>query len=162
MIVTVENALDEATCRDVIALGHYAKHSDIPGRQVYRFDLIDESENESFAAVSRTIRDTAVEHGFLSPYRWIMLMRYESGMGLIHRHRDTYGPTPEHEAASFSVLIYLNTVHEGGETVFFFDDGEFVVKPVAGKLLIIPGNVEHEARKAVGQDKYVVLSRHDG
>ena len=161
MIITVPNALDTRICDDVIVLGRYAKHSDIPGRQVYRFDVIDEQENETFEAVAGIIRDTTAQHGLLTPYRWIMLMRYESGQGLIHRHRDTYGPTREYEASTFSTLIYLNTVHNGGETVFFFDDEELVVKPVAGTLLIIPGDVEHEARKAIGQDKYVLLSRHN-
>lgn len=88
-------------------------------------------------------------------------MKYPAGIGLIYRHKDTYGPTAEYEKKSYSMLLYLNDIKEGGETVIFDGDKELIIKPEPGKLLIMSGDIEHEAKRPISNDKYVLLSRHN-
>ena len=57
-------------------------------------------------------------------------------------------------------MIYLNSDFEGGETVFFENDEELIVSPEVGRLLIIPGDIPHEARMPVGGNKYIALARY--
>lgn len=58
----------------------------------------------------------------------------------------------------FSAVLYLNTVEEGGDTVFtYFGAG---VKPVEGRIVFFPANYAymHEALPPVSEDKFAVVT----
>ena len=79
-------------------------------------------------------------------------------------------PTPDHFPRHYDAfdhktcvrivgfLWYLNTVSEGGETVF--PNLEMTVAPVAGRLAIFPPMwmYEHKGKPPVSNDKYIVTS----
>lgn len=52
-------------------------------------------------------------------------------------------------------IIYLNTVEEGGETVFF---GNYKIKPTAGRIVIFPASwtYPHCGKVPISDDKYIV------
>ena len=52
-------------------------------------------------------------------------------------------------------IIYLNTVDEGGETVFF---GNYKIKPTAGSIVIFPAAWTHPhcGKVPVSDDKYII------
>ena len=58
----------------------------------------------------------------------------------------------------FGIILYLNTVDEGGETDF--KDYKLKVKPEAGKLIIFPCNYlfRHEGTIPLSEDKYIITS----
>ena len=58
----------------------------------------------------------------------------------------------------FGIILYLNTVDEGGETDF--KDYKLKVKPEAGKLIIFPCNYlfRHEGTVPLSEDKYIITS----
>jgi len=58
----------------------------------------------------------------------------------------------------FSAVLYLNTVEEGGDTVFsYFGVG---VQPVEGRIVFFPANYAylHEALPPVSEDKFAVVT----
>lgn len=58
----------------------------------------------------------------------------------------------------FSAVLYLNTVEEGGDTVFnYFGAG---VQPVEGRIVFFPANYAymHEALPPVSNDKFAVVT----
>lgn len=58
----------------------------------------------------------------------------------------------------FSAVLYLNTVEEGGDTVFsYFGTG---VQPVEGRILFFPANYAymHEALPPISEDKFAVVT----
>jgi len=57
-----------------------------------------------------------------------------------------------------AVLIYLNTVEEGGETVFLYQN--VAVKPVQGRLLLFPTSYSfvHAGRRPISNQKYVIVN----
>ena len=69
-------------------------------------------------------------------------------------------PDPEVPRTNFTLMMYLNEGFEEGETVFFEGEEELTVVPKAGTLLIIPGDIEHEARMPKGKNKYISIARH--
>ena len=52
-------------------------------------------------------------------------------------------------------IIYLNTIEEGGETVFF---GNYKIKPTAGSIIIFPAAWTHPhcGNVPVSDDKYII------
>ena len=58
----------------------------------------------------------------------------------------------------FGIILYLNTVDEGGETDF--KDYKLKVKAEAGKLIIFPCNYlfRHEGTIPLSEDKYIITS----
>ena len=57
------------------------------------------------------------------------------------------------------IIIYLNDVNEGGETLFELPSGEeYAIKPETGKLLLFPSNwmYRHKGAIPVSNPKYVI------
>jgi len=157
----VENVLSKEECKKIIESSPFLKESLINNKQQYEMDMINKESGKNFYPLIDIFDKYTLLHNPDIPYKFIMVMRYKPKKGIIVRHKDTYGPTPEYEKKSYSILVYLNDIEEGGETVFFVDKKEIIVKPKAGRLLIIPGDIEHEARTPQKINKYVALSRHN-
>ncbi|QDU53554.1 hypothetical protein Pan110_59460 [Gimesia panareensis] len=89
----------------------------------------------------------------LSPF--IRFYRY-SGPQRFNMHKDGTKRLPGLESR-FTVLIYLNTVEEGGETVFRKND--LRIKPQAGCCLLFAHHLWHSGTPVVGEEtKYVMRS----
>lgn len=162
MIQEIKNFISPDDCKKIIESGKFAMASDISDKQYYLLDFIDrKSDVPIFHKLLDLFDDQTNKIVPFFPYRWVMLMKYPKNTGVIYRHKDTYGPTEEYERKSYSMLLYLNDIEEGGETVIFDGDKELIVRPESGKLLIMSGDIDHEARRPVSDDKYVVLSRHN-
>lgn len=71
-------------------------------------------------------------------------------------HSDSW--STESAARQISVIIYLNDVEEGGETVFVYDNKK--IKPTRGTILLFPSNFcyTHEAYRPISNDKYIIVS----
>lgn len=82
------------------------------------------------------------------------LLEYAPNQGFFDRHADSGAAAPR----SFSALLYLNDVGEGGET--WFDKFEIMVKPEKGKLVLFPANYaySHQAMPPVSGYKYVAVT----
>ena len=81
---------------------------------------------------------------------------YYKGQGKFLEHVDQCaGPNA---TRVFGIILYLNTVDEGGETDF--KDYKLKVKPEAGKLIIFPCNYlfRHEGTVPLSEDKYIITS----
>ena len=59
-----------------------------------------------------------------------------------------------------AVIIYLNTVDEGGQTIIYIDNNKVNVKPEKGKLLIFPANFcyPHEGVSPISNNKYILVT----
>ncbi len=81
---------------------------------------------------------------------------YYKGQGKFLEHVDqSAGPNV---IRTFGIILYLNTVEEGGETDFM--DYKLKIKPEAGKLVIFPCNYlfRHEGTVPLSEDKYIITS----
>lgn len=81
---------------------------------------------------------------------------YRKGEGKFLEHVDqSAGPNV---TRIFGVILYLNTVDDGGETYFL--DYNLKIKPEAGKLLIFPCNYlyRHQGNIPISDDKYIVTA----
>ena len=81
---------------------------------------------------------------------------YYKGQGKFLDHVDQCaGPNA---TRVFGIILYLNTVDEGGSTDF--KDYKLKVKPEAGKLIIFPCNYlfRHEGTVPLSEDKYIITS----
>ena len=81
---------------------------------------------------------------------------YYKGQGKFLEHVDQCaGPNA---TRVFGIILYLNTVDEGGETDF--KDYKLKVKAEAGKLIIFPCNYlfRHEGTIPLSEDKYIITS----
>lgn len=87
------------------------------------------------------------------------LSRYDvadaDGVHHFHSHADCW--SMETASRQVSVIIYLNDVTEGGETVF---NTGTTVEPKAGRVLVFPSNVcfEHRGNPPVSNSKYVLVA----
>ena len=81
---------------------------------------------------------------------------YYKGQGKFLEHVDqSAGPNV---IRTFGIILYLNTVDDGGETDFM--DYKLKIKPEAGKLVIFPCNYlfRHEGTVPLSEDKYIITS----
>lgn len=81
---------------------------------------------------------------------------YYKGQGKFLDHVDQCaGPNA---TRVFGIILYLNTVDEGGSTDFM--DYKLKIKPEAGKLVIFPCNYlfRHEGTVPLSEDKYIITS----
>lgn len=78
---------------------------------------------------------------------------YKKNEGFYSPHMDSFDGK-----RTFSSILYLNTLEEGGETHFEYFN--FSVKPEAGSLLMFPANFAylHGAKKPVSEDKFAVVT----
>ena len=95
-------------------------------------------------------------HG--SRYSSSKCKKYIKGVGHynhIHQEKDGF---PDLKNRLFSLLLYLNNVAEGGETVFPLH--EVSVKPETGKLVIFPPGFPylHYATMPISDHKYAINS----
>ena len=87
------------------------------------------------------------------------ISRYDAadpdGEHRFHSHADCW--SMETASRQVSVIVYLNDVAEGGETVF--DDGPVVV-PTAGRVLVFPSAFcfQHRGNPPVSNPKYVLVA----
>lgn len=87
------------------------------------------------------------------------LSRYDvadaDGVHRFHSHADSW--SMETASRQVSVIVYLNDVTEGGETVF---DAGTIVEPRIGRVLLFPSNVcfEHRGNPPVSNSKYVLVA----
>lgn len=83
-----------------------------------------------------------------------IISMYEKGQGRFSPHQDHIGGVDR----SLTVICYLNSVYEGGETEFF--NQNFKVQPVEGTILVFPSNFvyAHQGVTPVSQDKFITVS----
>lgn len=79
----------------------------------------------------------------------------EDGVHHFHRHADCW--SMETASRQVSVIVYLNDVTDGGETVF---DSNMSVEPRAGRALVFPSSFcfEHRGNPPVSNSKYVLVA----
>lgn len=92
------------------------------------------------------------------PVSWsgYKIQHYKKGEGEFHWHFDALGPGAW--SRQLAMVLYLNTVQEGGETCFLHQGVE--VKPVEGDAVFFPTFWTHYHRGAIplSNDKYVISS----
>jgi hypothetical protein len=88
-------------------------------------------------------------------YSQIDILKYDQALGNYKTHIDTDGRQGMERL--FSIILYLNTVTFGGETVFPLQDE--IVEPVRGRVVVFPSNFAfpHKACTPVSGDKYVLV-----
>lgn len=147
---------------------------------------IGSGEENRVATEVRDVNVLTLEGSFTAPVSWYLISRgimlhaldyaREYGYGIknmeppqvLHYscnkdHQQFYKPhvdtdyVGEHKR-DFSAVLYLNTVEEGGDTVFnYFGAG---VNPVEGRIVFFPANYVylHEALPPVSEDKFAVVT----
>lgn len=85
------------------------------------------------------------------------LLWYKKNEGFYKPHSDT-GPNDSGLKRSFSCVLYLNDVEEGGET--HFERLNIAVRPKAGRLILFPADFTHlhGANTPLSGDKFAVVS----
>ena len=87
------------------------------------------------------------------------LSRYDvadaEGLHHFHSHADCW--SMETASRQVSVILYLNDVPKGGETVF---DGGPAIEPRAGRVLVFPSSLcfQHRGNPPVSNSKYVLVA----
>lgn len=81
----------------------------------------------------------------------VQYIKYKKNEGYFKKHSDGMGRV-------MSGILYLNTVEEGGTTVFYFSDFTYVVKPQAGKAIFFSADDDHEATIPLSEDKHVLVT----
>jgi hypothetical protein len=160
-IKVYENVLTKRQCNAIIKASPFAMSTNIPDGQIYDVDFYTtDPENSVFAPLTSAFKKYSDEYNPELRRTFINVMRYVDGIGKITLHQDSNDPDPEIPRTNFTIMIYLNDNFENGETVFFENGEELVVVPQTGKLVIIPGDIDHEARIPVGGNKYIALARY--
>jgi hypothetical protein len=88
------------------------------------------------------------------------IIKYEpkdpSGLNEFHSHSDNW--SMESSSRQLSIIIYLNDVQEGGETVF--PDLDITIKPRQGSILVFPPfyNFTHKGNAPISGKKYIIAT----
>lgn len=92
--------------------------------------------------------------GSVLQHEGLQLLKYEQGQGFYKKHVDGWTA----DTRQVSVLVYLNTVEEGGET--FFPRQNTKVKPIENQMIFFPSNYSypHEALAPISGPKYAIVS----
>jgi hypothetical protein len=92
-------------------------------------------------------KETTIQH--------FQIQRYTANVGKYIYHNDADIDIQENKYRIITFLWYLNTVNEGGETEF---NGDFLVKPEVGKLILFPATwtFPHCGRIPISNDKYIL------
>lgn len=82
---------------------------------------------------------------------------YPRGLGMFQEHHDL---NAKFFHRRWVVIVYLNTVDEGGETCF--PTQGIKVKPIKGRALVFPPfwMFPHSANIPISHDKYIVTTMH--
>jgi prolyl 4-hydroxylase len=161
----IDNFLSLKECADLIQLseeiGYEAAKVNINGRQV-NVPMV--RDNERVLHFDKRLAENYWEK--LKPEIPKIGNSYPIGLNELWRfykyfpgnrfkkHRDGSYARNEKEASFYTILIYLNSDFEGGETGF--DD--MIVKPETGMALIFDHNVRHEGIATTSGIKYVLRS----
>lgn len=175
-VKVIDNAFDK--CRDFI--------EEALESEGWSNGRIGSGEKGRVATDIRDVNVLTLEGSFRAPVSWYLVSRgimlhaidyaLEYGYGvksmeppqILHyssdpEHRQFYKPhvdsdyIGEHKR-DFSAVLYLNTIQEGGDTVFnYFGAG---VQPVEGRIVFFPANYVymHEALPPVSEDKFAVVT----
>lgn len=91
----------------------------------------------------------------------VNVQKYNKGSGGYHHwHSEIYPQADTHDAL-YRVLYYqyyLNSVEQGGETEFYYQDKK--IRPQQGRLVIAPAGFTHthKGHVPVSDDKYIITS----
>ena len=116
--------------------------------------------DELHLAVSQVVLGIAAQTPILQvwPLKWsgYKIQHYKKNEGLFKWHCDAMGPGAWDR--QLAMVIYLNTVDEGGETCFLHQN--LKVKPVAGDALFFPTFWTHLHCGEIprSHDKYIISS----
>lgn len=157
-----EKVLTKKQCDAIIKASGFVNKTNIPENQTYNVDFYG-LDNNVPKALEPLVTMFEKYHQQYNPNlkRTIFaVMEYIDGEGVIVRHQDSNDPDPDVPKQNYTLLVYLNDGFEEGETVFFDGDEELTIVPKTGTLLIIPGDIEHEARIPKGKNKYIAISRY--
>lgn len=109
------------------------------------------------------VPDEQLLNVILSLYRpgHLNLQKYKQGTGGYHHWHSEIYPTDASCESLHRVLLFmffLNTVDEGGETEFHYQDT--TIRPQAGRMVIAPAGFTHTHKGAIpiSGDKYIVTS----
>lgn len=157
-----EDVLTKEQCDDIIKASKFVSVTNIPNNQVYNADFyVQDPEIKELLPLVSIFKKYSEEYDKDLQRSFMNVMEYVDGLGSIVRHQDTNDPDPSIPRRNFTIMVYLNDGFEDGETVFFENDEELIVEPKPGRLLIIPGDVQHEARTPRGKNKYIALARYN-
>ncbi|MEM8667990.1 MAG: 2OG-Fe(II) oxygenase [Planctomycetota bacterium] len=99
----------------------------------------------------------------LNLYRpgYLNLQKYRKAVGGYHHWHSEVYPRETNCESLHRVLLFmffLNTVEEGGQTQFFYQNES--IRPKAGRMVIAPAGFTHTHKGAVAEsdDKYIVTS----
>lgn len=83
------------------------------------------------------------------------VQRYQRNQGYFREHVDSF-PSADNACRVLSFILYLNTVEQGGETVFPLHAE--AVKPLAGRIVVFPSlfTHPHEGRPPYSDDKWII------
>lgn len=116
---------------------------------------------ENFDQFESVFMDDVIKHIYRRDF--IKVQKYLKGTGGYHHWHSEIFPDPDSagEESLHRVLFfqyYLNTLGEGGETEFFYQN--LKVKPQQGRLLIAPAGFTHAHKGNIPQteDKYILTS----
>jgi hypothetical protein len=84
-----------------------------------------------------------------------MVQKYKAREGRYVYHNDSMIDWPKNKKRFMTYLWYLNDVQEGGETTF---NGEYQIKPTAGKLILFPAcwTFPHCGKMPISDNKYII------
>lgn len=172
LIKVYDNALSQEMCNTLIELyetnpDYHEKH-EINGNPLFTQFNFTEATNYS-DDVSTLHRHIMLEiHRYLYDYfqhvdrrcfpkqygfEELRIKKYKNdGKEKFHTHVDVKDYSTARRFIAF--MFYLNTVEEGGETVFT----DLTIKPEAGKLLVFPPlwMYPHEGKAPVSNEKYLL------
>ena len=88
-------------------------------------------------------------------YDEFMIQKYNKLDGKYVYHNDAFVDFNKNRYRVFTYLWYLNTVIEGGETVFW---DSYKIKPEAGKLVLFPAcwTFPHTGKMPISDNKYII------
>jgi len=109
------------------------------------------------------VTDEQLRAVILSLYRpgYLNLQKYRRASGGYHHwHSEIYPQSSDCESLHRVLLFmfFLNTVQEGGQTQFYYQDTS--IQPKVGRMVIAPAGFTHTHKGAVpeSEDKYIVTS----
>ena len=83
------------------------------------------------------------------------MVKYEKKSDYYKSHNDFLIDFDNRNYRYATFIIYLNTVNEGGNTIFWDTHKE---KPIAGKIVLFPSNwtFQHQGEMPISNDKYII------
>lgn len=158
MIKTYENVISPEKCQELIQgfpkamithLQHEARVCDsfvvgggAPHPEVF---------NEIAPIIDKYAREYEKENNISEKEReFVQVTKYNKGQGYFSKHADGMG-------RSYSAILYLNKVDNGGETRFY-TEFPYIVKPAPGKLIFFSADLMHEATIPESNDKYIAVT----